>query len=520
MPGSHAAISPRGESRQRPGRVVLVGAGPGAPDLITRRGAAWLSQADLIVYDYLANAALLSHARHDAETICLGKHGTGRLWNQEQINETLVREALRGRLVVRLKGGDPSIFGCAAQEIEALQRAGIDFEVVPGVTAAIGAAAIAGIPLTHRDHASAVAFVTGSEDRDKQQSSLDFHALAHFPGTLVFYMGTTTVETWSRGLLEFGKPPETPVAIVRHATLPDQSVITTYLGDVVNQVRTTPKLRPPVVFIVGETAHISHHYAWTATRPLSGRLCLVPRPAGTSETLLQSITDLGGVAIACPVTVVMPPQDEPACVAAFRRGCCHDWVLFTSINGAQASFRLLESAGRDSRWFANASLAAIGPATQQALRAYGLMADLVPERHDSEGLVAALKRRAAPSSSLLLLRGERTRGQLVPQLRDAGFHVDELIVYRTVDIDAPDPQILDRMKAGKLDWVFVTSVAIGQALYTAYGSALHQCRLVSISPRVTQELKNLGYQVAAEAHTATTDSMLDAVLQWEMGADD
>ena len=231
------------------GKVLLVGAGPGAADLITVRGRECLGRAEVVLYDYLANPDLLQFVPESSERICLGRHGNGRLWSQPQINETLVDRARQGRIVVRLKGGDPSIFGCAAQEVGALVQAGVPFEIVPGVTAGIAAAGSAGIPITHREFASAVAFVTGREDRDKDRSNLDYAALAGFPGTLVFYMGTTTVDEWSSGLIAAGLSRKTPVAIVRRATLDDQMERTTTLGEVSAAVRTQPPLRPPVVFI-------------------------------------------------------------------------------------------------------------------------------------------------------------------------------------------------------------------------------------------------------------------------------
>ena len=273
--------------KRKRGKVYLVGAGPGDPGLLTLRGAECLRDADVVFYDYLAAPELLSHSQRGAELICLGRHGHGRLMSQTEICAAIVRHALNGRIVVRLKGGDPAIFARLAEELAALEAAGIPYEIVPGVTAASAASSHAGVPLTNRDEASCVAFVTGRECGDKADA-VDYAALAAFPGTLVFYMGITTAPQWSRELVNHGKAAATPVAIVRRSSLPDQETILSTLGELPELLQRT-KLRPPAVVIVGDVAREAREANWFNTRPLFGKTVLVTRPEHQAEDLADKL---------------------------------------------------------------------------------------------------------------------------------------------------------------------------------------------------------------------------------------
>jgi uroporphyrinogen III methyltransferase/synthase len=355
-------------------KVFLVGAGPGDPGLITLRGAECLARADVILYDYLAGPQLLSLARGDAEVICLGRHGQGRIWSQDEIDNALVLHAKAGRLVVRLKGGDPLIFARAAEELRALEAAGVRYEIVPGITAAQVASSHAGIPLTDREHASCVAFITGQEGNAKAAAeSLDYAALAMFPGTLVFYMGVTTAADWSGSLIRHGKSNATPVAIVRRCSLPDQQTIFTTLAEIGELIAAT-QLRPPAIAIVGDVAHQRGVADWFTSRPLFGQTVLVTRPQEQSDDLAVRLRELGANVLCQPAIEIAPPRDWAPVDAMIRRLNEFDWLVFSSVNGVRYLLDRLPALGFDLRQLGRAKLAAIGPATANALAEYHLKA--------------------------------------------------------------------------------------------------------------------------------------------------
>ncbi len=493
------------------GKVYLVGAGPGDPGLLTMRGAECLRQADVVLYDYLAAPELLVHTRPDAELVCLGRHGHGRLMSQTETCDLMIRHATQGRAVVRLKGGDPAIFARMAEELAALEAAGIVYEIVPGVTAASAASSHAGIPLTDRDEASCVAFVTGHERQDKEaDNTLDYAALAQFPGTLVFYMGITTAPHWSRELIANGKSPHTPVAIVRRCTWPDQQTFTTTLGELSNLLAES-KLRPPAVLIVGDVARQRTPENWFNTRPLFGRTVLVTRPVHQADELANRLRELGANVLYQPAIEIAPPADWLAvdrmieCLGEFR------WLVFSSANGVQHFLNRLFALGHDVRALANARLAAIGPATVESLAQYRLRADLCPENYRAEALAEAL---AAPTRGqrVLLLRASRGREILAEMLAASGAIVEQVVVYESRDVTTPDEQIAELMAAGKIDIATVTSSAIARSLVHMFGSSLRKTQLAAISPLTAEVLSELGHTPSIIAETYTSDGLVDAIL--------
>ena len=495
-----------------PGCVVLVGAGPGAADLLTMRGAHWLRQADVVLYDYLANPALLAGASPRAELVCLGRHGRERVWSQDQINERIVAEAQAGKCVVRLKGGDPIIFGCLAQELQAIISARIPFEIVPGVTAASAAAAGTGLAITHRDLASAVALVTGREDRDKADASLDYAALARFPGTLVFYMGTTTVETWSTGLLAAGKAATTPVAIVRRASLSDQTMWETTLGDVASLVRRETPLRPPVVFIVGAVADPAHRLTGQRLRQGDGQTVLVTRPLAQAGALVEQLRVGGFQAISWPVIEVREPDDWAPVDALLARPCEFEWAAFTSSNGVDGFMERLLASGRDSRWLGACRIAAVGPGTAQRLRKWGLRTDLLPETFAARYLATALIEATQPGDRVLFPGAVQSRPELSHRLEEADRVVSAVAVYQTSPVTHAEPHLVASMEAGHWNWTTVTSPRVAETLHQIFGPHLARTRLVSISPLTSRSLRELGLSVAAEA-TEATDAGLSQAIQ-------
>jgi uroporphyrinogen III methyltransferase / synthase len=524
----------------QPGKVYLVGAGPGDPRLITLRGMQCLAQADAVLYDYLVNPQLLTLCRQDAERLSLGKHGGGRIWSQEEINDSLVRLARQGKTVVRLKGGDPVVFARGVEEIEALIAAGISLEIVPGITAALAAGSFAGIPITHRELASAVALVTGHEDGGKEGPPLDYASLAAFPGTLVFYMGVTTAARWSAELIAAGKTPQMPVAVIRRVSFPDQKVWQTTLGEVAAFVART-KLRPPVIFVVGEVAALAPTLSWFDKRPLCGQSVLVTRPAKMWSTpsasaqidrddpLTSALSDLGAEVLLQPAIEIRPPDDWTKVDAALARLREFDWLVFSSVNGVDALLGRLLDVGwpfradmdgpegpsyYDLRALAGVKIAAIGSATAARLAEYHLRADLIPDEFRAEALAESLAA-DAHGKRFLLARASRGREVLAETLAAAGGIVEQVAVYQSVDVTTPDPEIAARLAAGRINWITVTSSAIARSLARLFGDELRKIKLVSISPITSSTLRELGFEPAAEAKEYTMEGVVEAIRSAE-----
>jgi uroporphyrinogen III methyltransferase/synthase len=501
------------------GKVYLVGAGPGDPGLITLRAVALLKRADVVLYDYLVNPAILNHCRPDAILVSLGKHGSGRVKTQDEINGLLESVAFGSNIVVRLKSGDPMVFARAAEELDYLVRHNIEFEIVPGVTAAFAAASYAGIPVTQRETASAVALITGREGETREgedpvepaSSSLDYAALAHFPGTLVFYMGVTTAEHWSHALIAAGKPRTTPVAVLRRVSLPDQKRIDTTLAEVASVVKQN-KLRPPAVFIVGEVAEHGADWSWFDKRPLFGQKVLVTRPAHQAAELTEPFAELGAEVLLQPAIEIRPLRNTDTsdclldCLGKF------DWLVFSSTNGVRHFFERLTHIffERDLRALGQIKIAAIGPGTADELARYHLKADLIPAAFRAESLAQALQGGAA-GKRFLLVRASRGREVLAEELTKAGGIVEQTVVYESVDVEQPDPAIAEQLAAGRIDWTTVTSSAIARSLVRLFGGSLRNTRLASISPITSATLRELGYEPAVEAKAYTMAGVVAAI---------
>ncbi len=493
------------------GKVYLVGAGPGDPRLLTLRGQQCLAQADVVLYDYLASVELLRHAPAGAELVCLGRHGTGRLMSQAEVSQLMVDYALVGKTVVRLKGGDPGIFGRLAEEAAALTEAKVPFEVVAGVTTAVAAGAYAGITITDREHASCVAFITGRERAGKNSGdSLDYAALARFPGTLVFYMGVTTAPEWSQALLANGKPPETPVAIVRHCSLPTQTTWTCRLDEVADQLA-PGVIRPPVVVIVGDVVRDQSLSDWFTHRPLFGQTVLVTRPAHQSDAMAERLLKLGACVLYQPAIEIAPPDDWTHVDRAIDKLGDFDWLVFSSRNGVKYFLNRLRESGRDWRALAGITLAAIGAATADALASRDLKVDVHPEEYRAEALAEALAP-VAKGKRFLLLRASRGREVLAESLAAAGGEVEQVVVYASRDVATPDKAIAEAMDAGRIDWVTATSSSTARSLVNLFGESVKNTKLVAISPLTGGVLTELGYPPAAVPEEYTGDGVVEAIL--------
>jgi uroporphyrinogen III methyltransferase / synthase len=482
--------------------VYLVGAGPGDPGLLTARALELIARADVIVHDRLIPATALDGARPDAELIYVGKEGGGPSISQDDIVARLLADGAAGRDVVRLKGGDPFVFGRGGEEAEALRAAGIAFEVVPGVTAGVAASAYAGIPVTHRDAASAVAFVTGHEDPAKPESALDWAALARFPGTLVVYMGVRRLEAIVRELMAGGRPGTEPAAVIERGTLPDQRVVTGTLETIAGAAAAAA-VKAPAVSLFGPVAALRSELAWFEGRPLGGRTVAVTRARAQASGLAARLRSLGATVVQAPA-IRIQEIDGPA--PELGR---YDLVCLTSPNGVRHLFDRLHRAGRDARAFAGARIAAIGPGTAAALRDRGLIADVVPDRFVAEGLVHALAE--VPVSRALIARAAHARDVLPAALRERGAEVDVVELYETVA--EPMSQVQREAVAGA-DYVTFTSSSTVRFFFESMDGAVgERARLVSIGPVTSQTLRGHGREPDVEAERHDIDGLVNALVE-------
>ncbi len=493
-----------------PGTVYLVGAGSGDPGLITLRAMECLGMADLVLYDYLVNPATLEHASPSAELFGLGHHSTGRALTQDEIVARMLDAARRGKNVVRLKGGDPSVFGRAADEIEPLRAAGIPFEIVPGITAGLAVAAYCEIPITHHDDASAVALIAGQERHAKTESCLDYGVLAHFPGTLIFYMGVRKVSQWTQALIENGKPPQTPVAIVRWCTRARQETVRCTLETATEVVR-QQDLRPPALFVVGKVVDRTPDVSWFAARPMFGTRVLVTGTPESSKKLRHRLVSLGAHVNVQPAIRIVDPPDWTPVDKALDRLDQFDWLVFSSSNGVDRLLRRLFDRGGDLRRLGRVKIAVIGSGTAERLAGYHLRADLIPEQFHAEALAEALATEA-DGRRFLLARASRGRELLAERLEAAGAQVEQIVVYSSEDVTEPNEQVARALSSGQLDWVTVASSATARSLVRLYGDSLHQAQIASISPLTSSVLRELGHEPAAEADPHTMDALAEAIL--------
>ncbi len=462
------------------GKVYLIGAGPGDPGLLTLKGQRCLAAADVVVYDYLANDALLVHARPDAERIYVGKRGGDHTLAQDQITALLVQQARAGKTVARLKGGDPFIFGRGGEEAEELRAAGIPFEVVPGVTSAVAAPAYAGIPLTHRDFTSSVAFITGHEDPEKPRSDIAWDKLATGVGTLVFLMGVGNLPEIVAQLTRHGRSPETPVALIRWGTRADQQTVTGTLRDIVDRVAAA-KLKPPAVIVVGEVVALREKLRWAEDRPLFGRRIVVTRAREQASALAERLQAEGAEVLEFPAIEIVPPESWGPLDAAVGRIAEYRWILFTSANGVRFFWERLRAAGRDARSLAPARVAAIGPATADALRARGIEPDLVPAEYKAEGILAALAAEPLAGARVLIPRATEAREALPAELEKRGAKVDVVPAYRTIQSTREAKSLQELLAARRVDAVTFTS----SSTVTNFCQALGEAELAALLDGVT-----------------------------------
>jgi uroporphyrinogen III methyltransferase/synthase len=493
----------------RPGVVYLIGAGPGDPGLMTARSLELIASAETIFHDRLIPPGALDGAREDAELVYVGKTPGTPSARQEEIAERMIEAARAGRSVARVKGGDPFVFGRGGEEGEALRAAGIEFEVVPGVTAGVGAAAYAGIPVTHRDDASAVAFVTGHEDPEKPDMALDWAALAGFPGTLVFYMGVKNLRRNAQALIDAGRDPEEPAAAIERGTTERQRVVTGTLATLAAEVQRA-EVGAPALIIVGEVVARRESLAWVERRPLHGRRVVVTRARAQASGLAAELRALGAETVDLPAIRIEPRLDSPAVRAMAAAIGDYSLICLTSPNGVRLLFEALRAEGADARALAGSTVAAIGPGTAAALARNGIAADIVPQRFVAEGLIEALEEVQVEGRRALVARAADARDILPEWLEGQGAAVDVVPLYETVREEPQEAAVESALAA---DYVTFTSSSTVRNLTEALGDRFpRSARIVSIGPVTSEAVREAGHEVAIEAERHDVEGLVAALL--------
>ena len=494
------------------GKVFLVGAGPGDPGLITQKGVACLAAADVVIYDHLLDETLLGYAPQQAEKIYVGKSGASHALEQDDINRLLVTKASEGSIVVRLKGGDPFVLGRGGEEAEELVKAGLPFEIVPGVTSAIAVPAYAGIPVTHRAMASSFAVITGHEDPTKAVNSIAWDKVATGIDTLVFLMAMKNLPDIVSKLIEFGRPANTPVAVIKDGTRPEQKTVTGTLADIVAKVKQA-KLGPPAVVVVGAVVGLRDKLRWADNRPLSGKRVLVTRARRQAGNLSKLLSERGAQPIELPAIDIRPLKNWAELDAAIMSLKHFHWIIFTSVNGVEAFFNRLLASGLDSRALHKLKIGVIGPATAEALQSRGIKADYSPAVFTGAALVQGLKIRRIAGQRFLLPRADIADGELSEGLTALGAEVHDISAYHTVaDQDAIE-KALGLIREGSIDIITFTSSSTVSNLVSALGGAkLPQSVLTAcIGPKTMETALKAGIRVDIIAGEQTIPGLVTAM---------
>ncbi len=505
------------------GKVYLVGAGPGDPNLITMRGKMLLEQADVVVYDYLANPKLLNHAPKKSKKIYVGKKGCGlHAFTQEEINQMLLDFAHQGKKVIRLKGGDPFIFGRGAEELEGLVKEKIDFEVVPGVTSATAAATYAGVPITHRDYTASVAFITGHEAKGKTESNIDWQKLATGAGTLVIYMGIKNLARITQKLIDNGRSPQTPVAVIRWASTPKQKSVEGTL-ETISQVVKENDIKAPALIIVGDVVKLRNKINWFEKRVLFNRNMLITRTREQASELVSALEENGANCIEIPTLHMEPMTDTSRLDAAIAQINNYKWIIFTSINAVNWFFKRIEDKGLDARVLFGVKIAVIGQATAKHLRSYGLKADLIPKVFTGEGLAEAMLNDGISNGDKILIpRALKAREILPAKLRQAQADVDIIPVYQNVVPEKNRDELRQLLENKEIDLItftssstvnnFVDMLAIKDK--SELQRLLSPVTIASIGPITSKTVEEQGLVVDIQPKQATIQEMVNAITSY------
>ena len=498
------------------GIVYLVGAGPGDPGLLTLKGRRCLEQADVVIYDYLANPCLLDYAPPHAERVLAGKHGDGVRVEQAAVNQLLIAHARAGRTVVRLMGGDPFVFGRGAEEAEALTAAGIAFEVVPGVTAAVAVPAYAGIPVTHREMASTVTILTGYEYPDKPETAVHWDAVARRGGTLVFLMTTRQLAANMDKLIAAGIDPATPVAVIRWGTRAEQETIVGTVATIGRDANAR-HLQPPALAVVGDVVRLRAQLNWFERKPLFGRRIVVTRPRAQAEGFIESLSAAGADVIPCPAIEIVPPTSWQPLDDAIARVAEFDWLVFTSVNGVEMFFDRLRVLQRDVRALHRARIAAVGPQTAEALAKHGVLIDVMPDEFRAEGVAAAMRAGGIAGQRVLLARAAAAREVLPDMLRDAGATVVEVASYRTIRPSGDASEIRRFLDQRAVDLVTFTSSSTVRNFLALLGAdavgLLRDTPIGCIGPITADTVRAAGLPVTVQPANYTIPALTAAIFE-------
>ena len=498
------------------GFVYLVGAGPGRADLITVRGAEVLKKADCIIYDKLANPALLRFADEGAEIIHVPKRTGGNSVTQDEINKLLLEKALAGLTVVRLKGGDPCIFGRCSEELAVLIEHGIGFEIVPGISAGIAVSAYAGIMLTDREYSSQVIFVTGHEAPDKQKTNIDWPLLAKLNGTIVFYMGIGKLDYITTQLMENGMAPDTPAAIIADATFPTQRITKAKLSNI-NQQCLQTGIKPPAIVVIGTAAGSDTRLNWFMQQPLFGKNIVVTRDVPGNIDFADKIIRRGGNPIKFPTIKIKPLTQKNEFLRTLAKITEYDWIIFTSGNGVTIFFETIRSLGKDARIFGSTKIAAIGGKTADKLSEFGIQADFVPGVFTSKELGRQLIAHTnLKDKKILLLRSKIASNELVELLQKAGAEINDVAIYTAQQEKNDNRWLIEEINKGRIDWLTFASPSSVDGFFAGIPRDLvnsANVKVVSIGPVTSERLKNLGVNVDITAVEHTLDGLIDAIEQ-------
>jgi uroporphyrinogen III methyltransferase/synthase len=498
------------------GKVYLVGAGPGDSGLITVRAVELIKAADCVIYDGLVNTALLRYAAGAAELISVRKRTGPKPCDQDTINKLIVEKAREGKTVVRLKGGDPGMFGRAPEEARRCADAGIAFEIIPGVTAALAAADYSGIFLTDRQYSSQVMFVTGHEAAGKEESNIDFGLLAKFAGSIVLYMGVGNLGQIAANLIENGKASDTPTAVVANATLPTQRFVKAPLNQIAAECE-RQQVKAPAIIMIGQAAEGDARFNWFMNQPLFGQNIVITRDARGNTVFADKILAHGGNPIQFDSIEIrgLTGDDKVQTVLESLEG--FDWIIFTSVNGVRATFAALSKMGKDARSFAPSNVACIGSETNACLERFGIKADFVPTIYTSREMAKQLAESTSlEKKKIALLRSAAAPKALADALTKSGAIVEDVGVYTVAAANEKPTEIIGKIKSGEIDWLTFTSPSTVKGFFAHVRSDLisaHGVKVASIGPVTTEQLKKLNVNVSAQAKTHTIDGLIDALIE-------
>ncbi len=501
------------------GKVYLVGSGPGDPKLISLKGIECLREADVVVYDRLASARILEHARPSAERAYVGKKASEHAYEQDQINRLLAERAKEGKIVVRLKGGDPFVFGRGGEEAMFLAQNNIPFEIVPGISSAYSVPAYAGIPVTNRGITSTVAFITGHEDPTKESTDVEWDKISTGVGTLIFLMGMHNLSKIVDQLIKHGRERNTPVALIRWGTLPAQEVVTGTLTDIVNKAK-EQDFKPPAIIVVGDVIRLRQQLKWFEKKPLFGKRVLVTRSRGQASELVSLLEKEGAQAVEFPTIRIEPPESFEQLDAAITSLDKYKWVIFTSANGVDFFFQRLEFLGKDLRELKGKRIAAIGPATAKRLTGLHLSVDYIPQEYRAEAVIDGFKEMGVAGLNVLIPRAKVAREVLPESLRDMGATVDVATAYRTVSDNSKVDEVKGMLTREEVDIVTFTSSSTVKNFVTLLEGLdlpklLRRVQTACIGPITADTLRKLGLEVNIEAEEYTIPGLVKAIVESE-----